>query len=396
MIESVLPAVNVKSSLPVLSRVLVAHDGPVLTLSGENLDMRITAKAILAEEAKSPWALCAKPQDMLMATQVHGRRGEIFLQAIQSKQGSPKFQLGLEIHPEGKNDPTGLLVEALPEREFPTGRQFEGEQIELHPSIISAIKTVSPCMSQDETRYILNGVCVATQQDAVVACDGRRLACVRLSKHVIPKDFDVILRKEMVGVLLNLPEDRTTSVRYERDESGRVQSIEFTTRMSWGTLTIAGKTLTGTYPNWPNVVPSKTQIGWTPKLNQWNLADLPPSEFLQEWESVTILPPDNTPETKSRGAKLVFKKGDRKYPAAAAEMHTDAIAPLKGGGSSEPGGVSVNPRFIDDMRKVFLNRREPSSSPNPTILDWGGLHPLMAEAHLGSTFYVVMPMRYQE
>jgi hypothetical protein len=404
MIESVLPAINTRSSLPILSKVLVTYNGPVLTLTGENLDMRITAKAILPEEAKSPWALCAKPQDMLLATQMRGRKGDIFLQKVNPTGNPDHIQLGLEIHPEGENDPAGILLEADSENEFPSDHIYEGDEIELHPKLISAVKTVAPCMSQDETRYILNGVYIDTHQNAVVACDGRRLACVKLTKGVIPKDLDVVLRKEMVAVLLTLPEDRPTSMRCLRNKEGKIERIEFSTSMSWGTLTISGKTNVGLYPNWLNVVPSDTQIGHAPQKSEWNLTALPPSEFLTAWEGITICPPEKTSAIKAsfthtaqqRGTKLLFWKGDRKGPSAAAEMQTDAIQPLKDPTHLNKKGTSFNPRFIDDMRQIFRNRSEPTLSPKPNICYWGGTHPLLAEAHLGSTIYIIMPMRYQD
>jgi DNA polymerase III subunit beta len=146
-------------------------------------------------------------------------------------------------------------IMGLPEEEFPrfpesgTGKALKIEQTVLR----DMLKKTAYAVSNDETRYVLNGVFVGLKGDkiTVVATDGRRLA---LMEHdiEIPKgaEAELILPTKAVNELERLLADKG-DVKLSIGENQIVFELDGTT--------LASKLIEGTYPNFRQVIPTETK-----------------------------------------------------------------------------------------------------------------------------------------
>jgi DNA polymerase-3 subunit beta len=146
-------------------------------------------------------------------------------------------------------------IMGLPEEEFPrfpesgAGKALKIEQ----PVLRDMLKKTAYAVSNDETRYVLNGVFMGFKGDkiTVVATDGRRLA---LMEHdiEIPKgaEAELILPTKAVNELERLLADKG-DVKLWIGENQIVFELDGTT--------LASKLIEGTYPNFRQVIPTETK-----------------------------------------------------------------------------------------------------------------------------------------
>jgi hypothetical protein len=386
MIEAVLPAINGRSSLPVLSHVLLEYKDGELSISADDLNQRLTALWSGLEDAEAStsqaWAMCVKPKELLLATALHGKP----YADIKLTPSSDPLKPTLKVEVLSPTGWTGTLhIEGLPKEEFPSPTEFPGDNKPVHPWVLDGIIGAAPCMSNDETRYILNGVHLDPQANCVVATNGRILAVHKLPPNLIP--FEVILRKETVALL---QKDLITSIN-KVDGDDRIEKIQIIQATSWGVMVIQSKPLNGNYPNWPTVLPTEKESG-KPSKHAWDLSKLPPSNFLKEWEGVRILPPKPSSGSGAT-ALLCFYKGSPKGPSATLEVETNAVHWFDGktvDGKDPQKGIAVNPQFLDIMRQVF------GAEAKPVASGWTQSTALSAEAETEDgrkTSYVFMPLR---
>ena len=132
----------------------------------------------------------------------------------------------------------GLPVDDFPELSMPEDLKpvrVSGEKLK------DAVSFVKPYISEEETRYYLNGV--AIRDCEVVATDGHRLG---LAEGVLeePVDETLILHKNLVALLVKLPP--CTSVLY-RDCRLKLEAPG---------VTVCSKLIDGTYPDFRRVIPT--------------------------------------------------------------------------------------------------------------------------------------------
>jgi len=143
----------------------------------------------------------------------------------------------------------------LPEAEFPRFPQAEGgkalkmEQNTLH----NLLKRTAYAASNDETRYVLNGVFMSFKADklTVVATDGRRLALAEADVEVAPgSEIEFILPTKAVAELQRLLADKGEAKLTIREN----QII-----MDLGSTILVSKLIEGTYPNFRQVIPTEAK-----------------------------------------------------------------------------------------------------------------------------------------
>jgi DNA polymerase III sliding clamp (beta) subunit (PCNA family) len=124
------------------------------------------------------------------------------------------------------------------------------------PYLYSALKSVSPAMSRDEKRYILNGVYMDITKGALVATDGLRL-------HFRPFKFTTSnLDKGTEGKIL--PEAGIALFeKAEKQAKGQTVSLCLSKdgqriSLSFGAFQLITKVIGGTYPNYFQVLPRET------------------------------------------------------------------------------------------------------------------------------------------
>jgi len=228
------PLIWAKGSIPILKCVRLSAQGGVLSLTATDLDTEVTT-AIPADGDLSP---CALPHADLMAV-VKGARGNVTLSA---EGGVSAEGMSAKLTPEPVADWPAMRLSSAPLATWTCdGGPFR-----------SALELVARAMSDEGTRYYLNGVffdpprpgCAAR----LVAADGHVLAC-----HDLPPDYPgdappVILPRESVALALAaIPAKTAPVVSIEVHHAHMV--------ITCGPDVIRSKLIDGSFPDYRRVIP---------------------------------------------------------------------------------------------------------------------------------------------
>lgn len=126
--------------------------------------------------------------------------------------------------------------------------------------LVDLLAFCSPFISSEETRYYLNGVSLAFEEDGAklraVATDGHRMGARAIplpAKWRGPLDTAVIVPRDLVTLVQRHAADR--EVKTTLYPSGVIFEIA-------GGLTIGGRLIDGTFPDWRRVVPAREAEGF--------------------------------------------------------------------------------------------------------------------------------------
>lgn len=227
-------AISASSTLPILANVLLEADADGLKLTATDLDMTISARVDACAGAEGAITLPAK---RLYAIARELPEESVDIDGGTIRCGRSRFTVaGL-----GK-DEFPAFVGSAPLGEYTLGQKALG----------AALRLTAFAASDDETRYVLNGVLFDFAGDMrqqrrldVVATDGRRLA-----HHAVDCSGDgahkFILPNKAVAELAHLL----------GQEGDVVLTVgEGAVTFSTGAATLKAKVVDGTYPDWCKVLP---------------------------------------------------------------------------------------------------------------------------------------------
>lgn len=232
-------AVSPRSSLPILSNVLLQASGDTLTLTATDLDFTVRTSVPAKTSKQGATTLPAK-------------------RLITLVKDLPKAEIEVEI--DSKNLATlhsgaGVYkMFGLPEAEFPGLPVFDGAvEFRLKSADLKgALRKTHYAVSLDETRFVLNGVFFSFKADklTLVATDGRRLALAEINDQEIPtsQEREFIVRTKTVTELLRALKD---------DGEVIIRLIQNLVQFECGSTTIISKLVDGNYPNYLQVIPNK-------------------------------------------------------------------------------------------------------------------------------------------
>ena len=249
-LQQVLNVVATRSTMPILSNVLIEASDGHISLTTTNLDLGIRCR--IKAEVEEPGGITL-PVRKLATIVRELPQSDIFIETGNNNQakitsGGSLFRI------------MGISIE-----EFPPLPTFENRHVfELsQEDIVSMLKSVSYGQSTDENRYILNGVyfSFADEKLTLVATDGRRLALTALETEIsedntgsliLPAktvaELERLLGKgEKVKIAFN---DRQVAfeIAIDADDSGLVDE-----------LYLVSKIVEGKYPNYRQVIPKETE-----------------------------------------------------------------------------------------------------------------------------------------
>ena len=249
-LQQVLNVVATRSTMPILSNVLIEASDGHISLTTTNLDLGIRCR--IKAEVEEPGGITL-PVRKLATIVRELPQSDIFIETSNNNQakitsGGSLFRI------------MGISIE-----EFPPLPTFENRHVfELsQEDIVSMLKSVSYGQSTDENRYILNGVyfSFADEKLTLVATDGRRLALTALETEIsednsgsliLPAktvaELERLLGKgEKVKIAFN---DRQVAfeIAIDADDSGLVDE-----------LYLVSKIVEGKYPNYRQVIPKETE-----------------------------------------------------------------------------------------------------------------------------------------
>lgn len=248
-LAQVLNVVGSKATMPILSNVLIEAEKDCITLTTTNLDLGIRVK--VKAEVKETGSVT------LPVKRLAGIVREL-PQLDVSFDAAPNHQVKLN------SGGSVFRIMGIGKEEFPPlpdfsdDKTFSLDQAEL----ISMLRSVAYAQSNDETRYILNGVYFNFRDGklSLVATDGRRLALIAKELEVpADKTGSIILPAKTVSELLRMLDkgeklkisfnDRRAAFQINADnpDTGLVDSIY-----------LYSKVVEGNYPNYQQVIPRET------------------------------------------------------------------------------------------------------------------------------------------
>ncbi len=238
--QQVQNVVSARTTLPILSNVLMQATNDALTLTTTDLDVAVRTR-IEAEISKVGAITLPARKLFLIVKEVPGAELEVEVNdhnAAAIRCSSSYYR-----------------IMGLSEDEFPKFPQADGaKKLKLEQAVLrEAFKKTAYAVSTDETRYVLNGVFMSFKADklTVVATDGRRLALVE-SDLEVPKgsESELILPTKAVTELQRLLTDKG-EVGIAINESQIIFEM--------GATTLASKLVEGTYPNFRQVIPTESK-----------------------------------------------------------------------------------------------------------------------------------------
>lgn len=344
-------AINERSSLPILSNILIEASKNRLYLTATNLDMGIlyNLPADIIEEG-STTIPARRFFDIVKQTQ----DGELF---VASKKNNA---VTVEC------DKSFFKMMGLPKEEFPKIPEFQDEATFTinQGSLKNMLNLTSFAVSQDETRYVLNGVLFFINENSItlVATDGRRLAVAydltgQKEKPTKCEKKVIVPTKTMQELNRVLKDDGDIEIALKNNQAAfKMDDIKIISRL-----------IEGEFPGYETVIPDK--IGGI-KINR--------EELISSVRRVSIF---TTPD--SAGIKFDISKNKIIIYKQSPDMGEarDEIDIEHNGGNLT---VGFNPSYIIDVLK--------SLSDDEIELEINGPDKPAVIRKEGYT-YVVLPMQ---
>ena len=250
-LQQVLNVVASRSTMPILSNVLIEAEEEHISLTTTNLDLGIRCR-IKADVSDT--GSITLPVRKLATIVKELPVNEVFLETNKSNQA--KITSGGSL----------FKIMGIGSEEFPPLPTFENRKVfELaQDEIVNMLKSVSYAQSTDENRYILNGVYFnfADEKLTLVATDGRRLGLTGLELEVSEENAGSLIlpaktvaelerlmgKGEKVNIAFN---DRQAAFEIGLDDAGDAGLVNH--------LYLVSKIVEGNYPNYRQVIPKETE-----------------------------------------------------------------------------------------------------------------------------------------
>ncbi len=239
-IQVVQNIVNPKSSLPILSNILIEAEDNKICLTTTDLDIGITHT--IESEIAEPGSITLPAKRFLDII----RELPDADVTINTKKNNFTFI---------ESGNCQFKIIGLAKDEFPKLPEFKNkEAVVIEQDVLrDAISLTSFAVSHDETRYILNGILVKIQNEKIslVATDGRRLAIVtRVINNKSKQDISMIIPlKTIFELSRNLKEEGSISIL-----PGSNQAL-----FDLGNTMIISRLVEGEFPDYMQVIPKPSQ-----------------------------------------------------------------------------------------------------------------------------------------
>jgi len=354
-LQAVQNVVSTRTTLPILSNVLLRAQDEKLELTATDLDVTI-ASAVEAR-VKKPGATTV-PVKKLFGIVRELANMEIDIEVDEKhncmvRSGSSYYKIN------------GLSAE-----EFPPPQQFaEDKKVVLSQETLRAMmKKTSFAISTDESRYVLNGNFISLKDHklTLVATDGRRLALVDEEIDVAENSQgEFIVPAKAVNELNRLLQDKgEVELRYIENQAS------FTLRDDKGSsILIVTKLIEGSYPNYRQVIPPETK----------ERVALGREEFLHALRRAELMTSE-----KSNSVKLSFGLNKLEITANSPDVG-EAKESLAINYKGPEMAIAFNPKYMIDPLNALVEDEvflELIDELSPGVLKING--PFL---------YVVMPMR---
>lgn len=244
-LQAVQNIVTTRTTLPILSNVLLRAEGNRLELTATDLDVTITCSVEATVKTQGATTLPVKK-----------------LFGIVRELGT--LEIDLEVDDKNvtslRSGPSFFKIRGLGAEEFPPLPKFKEEKTVTLPQekIRSMLRKTSFAISTDESRYVLNGIFLSLKDHklTMVATDGRRLALVDEEVDLAESSQgEFIVPAKAVAELNRLLQDKgEVEIKYAENQAA------FTLKDDKGGSTlVVTKLIEGSYPNYRQVIPAETK-----------------------------------------------------------------------------------------------------------------------------------------
>src|SRR5258706_5001442 len=290
-LQAVQNVVSTRTTLPILSNVLLRAEGDKLELTATDLDVTIACS--VEAKVKKPGASTVPVKKLFGIVNELGN-SEIDLEVDDKNVCS--IRSGASFY----------KINGLSADEFPPRPQFKEDKKVVLPqeTVRSMMKKTSFAISTDESRYVLNGIFISLKDHkmTMVATDGRRLALVDEEVDVSEKSQgEFIVPAKAVNELNRLLQDKgEVEIRYADNQDS------FTLKDDKGSsVLIITKLIEGNYPNYRQVIPNEVK----------ERISLVREEVLHALKRAEIMTTD-----KSNSVKMAFGKNNLAITANSPEF----------------------------------------------------------------------------
>ena len=310
-LQQVQNVVSTRTTLPILSNVLLQADGSEVHLTTTDLDVGVRGS-------------CEAQVDKEGATTLPARRLFNIVRELPSSE--------IQFDVDGKNaasirsGQSFFKILGLPEEEFPPLPKFEEAKVVTirQKDLRDGLRKTSYAISTDETRYVLNGILFSFKDNklTLVATDGRRLAMVEIELE-FPRshEADIIIPTKAVTELQRLLTD---------DGDAKVSMGNGQIAFDLNKTLLVSKLIEGNYPNYRQVIPAEAK----------ERVKLERETFLNSLRRVSLLASD-----KSNSIKLNFSKNNIDITANTPEVG-EAKESLPVQYKGRDFSMAFNPEFL--------------------------------------------------
>jgi DNA polymerase-3 subunit beta len=310
-LQTVQNVVSTRTTLPILSNVLIQAEGGALRLTTTDLDVSVrgTVEADIEREG---------------ATTLPARRLFNIVREL------PASEVSIEVDSKNvatiRSGPSFFKILGLAQEEFPQLPAFENPKVFTirQRDLKDGVRKTSYAISTDESRYVLNGILCSFKENklTLVATDGRRLALVD-----IELEFPRANETEII-----VPTKAVNELQRSLTEEGdvKVSIAENQVAFELNGALIISKLIEGNYPNYRQVIPAETK----------ERVALERELFLHAVHRVSLLASE-----KSNSVKLVFSKNNIDIMANTPEVG-EAKETLPVNYRGKDFSIAFNPEFL--------------------------------------------------
>ena len=241
VLQKVQSIVTLRTTLPILSNVLIEASGGKLkfTTTDMEVSLQTSISVDIVEEgsttlpARRFFSICRDLPSHQVELSMNGDNEEVLI-----KSGSFEGKLG-----------------GLPQADFPEIPEFKKENNYLISQSIlkSLLQKTSYAASNDESRPILNGSLMSFKNNkiTIVSTDGRRLALAEQDIEIEEgHEVDVVIPSKTIAELIK-------SLGIDGDINIRMSSSQIA--FEFDNILIMSKLIDGIYPNYEQVIPKQSE-----------------------------------------------------------------------------------------------------------------------------------------
>jgi DNA polymerase III subunit beta len=352
-----------RTTIPILSNVLLRAEGGQLALSATDMDLEIVER-VPASIARD--GLTTAPAHTLYDIVRKLREGA----QVEVETPGGRNELAL------RSGRSTFTLACLPPEDYPVmaAGDLPHHFVLTSGELRSLIDRTRFAISTEETRYYLNGIYLhATKNNEVpvvraVATDGHRLARVEMTAPEGAAGMPgIIIPRKAVLELRKLVE--------EGDEEVQIGLSETKVRCAVGAAALTSKLIDGTFPDYDRVIPAGND----------KILEVDCKAFAEAVDRVSTISTE-----RSRAVKLAIDRGNLIVSATSPE-NGSAVEELEVRYQSTPLEIGFNSRYLLDITDQIAGEYvqfQMADAGSPTIL-----RDAAAEANGMSALYVLMPMR---